>query len=311
MTESYTANPIGAGARFREFKHLLTFHRNEAENRVRTLTRLAEQCGRTLSEAFGFEISGRKILDVGPGQYLIQSRYFALQNEVVALDNELIIETLTAGNFLEMVRCNGAQRAVKTVARKALGVDRAYDRALRNRLGSSALPRVELKRGDACRMPIPDESFDMIYSRSVLHSLKTPGAALSEMARVLRAGGVAHVDLHLYSSFNGSLDPRILSGGDPERYYWAHLRKDAPVVAGVSLNKFKLSQWQNLFATEWPGSIVKTIQLEEPSWRQAADRLIEQGNADGYSRDELLTTTLVAIWQKRSEPTAPAALAAI
>jgi SAM-dependent methyltransferase len=215
----------------------------------------------------------------------------------VAIDNELIVERLTPSNSLEMMRRNGLQRTVKTVARKALGVDHNYERALRKRLGVNVLPRVELKRGDACRMPIPDDSFDMIYSRSVLHSLAAPRAALAEMARVLRPGGVAHVDLHLYSSFNGSLDPRILFGGRSE-FYWAHLRQDAPVVEGVSLNKFRLCQWQSLFAAEWPGSMLRTIQLEEPAWQQAADRAIARAEIDGYSREELLTTTVVAIWQK-------------
>jgi SAM-dependent methyltransferase len=297
MTESYNSIPIGFKARYREFKHLLTFHKTEAENRVSTLAGLAEQCGHTLKEEFGFELSGRKVLDVGPGQYLIQSRYFALRNEVIAIDNEVIVERLTAERCREMMRRNGIQRTVKTIARKALGIDRAYERAQRERFGVAELPKVAVTRGDASKMPFANESFDMIYSRAVLHSLEEPAAAISEMARVLRPGGVAHVDLHLYSSVNGSLDPRVMYGRNVE-LYWEHLRPGATVAEGVFLNRLRLSQWEELFANKWHGSKLSTIQVEDPALHKRADQILAQNMISGYSREELLTTTVVAVWQK-------------
>jgi SAM-dependent methyltransferase len=302
MKQSYTSQPIGVRARFREVKRLWTFHSTEAGSRVQSLVSLAEQCAGNLKEAFGFDVIGRRILDVGPGQFLIQPRYFALRNEVAAIDTEVIVEKLTPRNCLEMARRNGIQRAVKTVARKALGIDDSYERALRAKLGVAVLPSVSLVRGDACKMHFPDESFDMIYSAAVLHHVATPAAALSEMARVLRPGGVAHVALHLYSSPNGSLDPRILFGGDLE-LCWAHLRRGAPVVEGAFLNRLRLSEWQNLFAAQWSGSKLRTILVDDPQVVRQAGRLLSEGEFVGYSEEELLTTTIVAIWQKK--PTLP------
>jgi SAM-dependent methyltransferase len=43
--------------------------------------------------------------------------------------------------------------------------------------------------GDAERLPFPDDTYDVVICNSVLHWFSDRGAALSEMARVLRPGG--------------------------------------------------------------------------------------------------------------------------
>jgi SAM-dependent methyltransferase len=297
VKESYTSQPIGVRARCREFMRLWNFHNTAAPNRVRTLVGLAEDCSNRLKQVFDFELSGRRILDVGPGQFLIQSRFFALYNNVVGIDSDVIADGLKLGTVVDMIHHNGLHRAIKTVARKTVGIDRAYARALRKALGVDALPKIDLRRGDACRMQFPDESFEMIYSRAVLNHLAAPAVALSEMARVLKPGGVAHVDLHLYSSLNGSLDPRSVDATDPE-LYWAHLREGCSVIEGASLNKLRLSEWRALFADSWPGSIVDVVQSDNPAIHQKAEKLLAEQKIRGYSKEELVTTTVTAIWQK-------------
>ena len=44
-------------------------------------------------------------------------------------------------------------------------------------------------RGDACRLPFADATFDVVYARSMLHHLPDPKAGAREIARVLRPGG--------------------------------------------------------------------------------------------------------------------------
>lgn len=46
--------------------------------------------------------------------------------------------------------------------------------------------RVEFLRGDAGRLPFPDDSFDAVFAMRFFHLADTPAAYLSEMARVAR-----------------------------------------------------------------------------------------------------------------------------
>ncbi len=298
MPSSYTSNQVGAIARYRELSRLWAFHRSQAESRVADLIALAEACNRTSKESFGLPATGRRILDVGPGEFLIQSRYFGLNNQVTAIDLDVIAETLSPRKCLEMFHYNGAQRTAKTIIRKLLGIDRLYERVLREKLGVSKLPKIEILRGDVCEMEFASGSFDMVYSRSVLHHIANPQDALSEIARVLKPHGVVFVDLHLYSSVNGSLDPRVTFGGADFELYWAHLRSGVPFVEGAYLNKLRLSEWQKLFADHWPGSQLKTIEVTDSRARSQAAKLLSENAIRGYSEEELLITTISVLWQK-------------
>jgi ubiquinone/menaquinone biosynthesis C-methylase UbiE len=47
-----------------------------------------------------------------------------------------------------------------------------------------------LAAGDANRLPFAEASFDLIYARMVLQYLSNPSAAVAEMVRVCRPGGI-------------------------------------------------------------------------------------------------------------------------
>ena len=50
-------------------------------------------------------------------------------------------------------------------------------------------PSLEFRRGDAAALPFPDESFDTALCQLALMFFPDPGAAVGEMARVVRPGG--------------------------------------------------------------------------------------------------------------------------
>lgn len=84
---------------------------------------------------------------------------------------------------------------------RALGVDAWVPNALTGNEAHSALEnaaregvreRVEVREGDARKLPFPDASFDLVVSNFVLHEMKTSAereAMTEEMARVLKPGG--------------------------------------------------------------------------------------------------------------------------
>src|SRR5690606_21895027 len=53
--------------------------------------------------------------------------------------------------------------------------------------------RVELLRGDAKALDLPDASFDAVFSNTILHHLADPRPLLREARRVLRPGGVLFI----------------------------------------------------------------------------------------------------------------------
>jgi len=83
------------------------------------------------------------------------------------------------GIFLEKVAARGAS---------VTGIDLSADLLARCAARVKGTATVRLVRGNAMRMPFPDGAFDAVYGSSILHHLDL-GAALSEVARVLRPGG--------------------------------------------------------------------------------------------------------------------------
>jgi len=68
------------------------------------------------------------------------------------------------------------------------GVDQSSEMlaSARERFG----PRIELVEASAERLPFPDDSFDHLTVTYLLRYVEDPGATLSELARVVREGGV-------------------------------------------------------------------------------------------------------------------------
>jgi len=50
---------------------------------------------------------------------------------------------------------------------------------------------VDFRHGDAARLPFPDDGFELIVCQAAFKNFREPVAALDEMHRVLRPGGVA------------------------------------------------------------------------------------------------------------------------
>ncbi len=61
------------------------------------------------------------------------------------------------------------------------------------RLAADAGATVEFRVGDVYRLPLPDDAVDVVHAHQVLQHLTSPVAALREMARVCRPGGVIAV----------------------------------------------------------------------------------------------------------------------
>jgi len=76
-----------------------------------------------------------------------------------------------------------------------VGVDRSARmlEAARGKLAERIWPRggrIDLRRGEADRLPIDDDDVDAAFAHMMLHYVPSPGDAIREMARIVRPGGV-------------------------------------------------------------------------------------------------------------------------
>jgi ubiquinone/menaquinone biosynthesis C-methylase UbiE len=65
--------------------------------------------------------------------------------------------------------------------------------AARHEAAARGLANLRYEEGSVYQLPFPDASFDVVYAHQVVQHLRDPGAALREMLRVLRSGGLVAV----------------------------------------------------------------------------------------------------------------------
>ncbi|ABI61050.2 SAM-dependent methyltransferase [Granulibacter bethesdensis] len=72
-----------------------------------------------------------------------------------------------------------------------LGIDasRTMLALARSRLSRARLRHCSVRQADMMRLPLPDASFDLTILHMVLHHSETPGAVITEAARMLKPGG--------------------------------------------------------------------------------------------------------------------------
>ena len=299
---SYSSASVGVRNRVRELVQLARIARRPPESAVDWTISLYENTRDRIRDQTGVTISGLRGLEIGPGQQLGSLRCFSLENDMVAIDTDVIAAGASLLTYVRMLRHNSLLRTAKTVARKSLGVDRRFRKTLLRRLGAPTFPATSVLRMSATEMTFPQESFDFVYSHSVFEHIDDPGAALAEIDRVLRPGGVAYVSVHLYTSHAGSHDPKLLADGVAVPPLWPHLRPAFAhtVHPNTYLNRLSLSEWRELFESLLPGATFLADRQDE-ELGDALRELRAAGELEEYTDEELLTVNFIAVWRKPDE----------
>jgi ubiquinone/menaquinone biosynthesis C-methylase UbiE len=81
------------------------------------------------------------------------------------------------------------------VARSAVGLDLS-----RGMVAQAHARQLKVVQGSLTNVPVPDESFDLVYSMKVLAHIPPIQAAITELARITRPGG--HLLLEFYNPFS-------------------------------------------------------------------------------------------------------------
>jgi SAM-dependent methyltransferase len=211
-----------------------------AEKKLRRSRSLVADLGR-----WGGSLENASVLEVGCGAG-IDCLLFGLQpvERVVGIDLDFPLHQ-------DSERGERARRLTRAVLEKA-GVTDGIDDTLRR------LP-VRFAHMDATRMDFPDASFDVLISRAALEHVIPIEQALSEMARVVRPGGLLRHGIDQFFWLRGCHKGGLVD------IPWAHARLDAlefrRFVAQSegeakarersrhleTLNQLGLRQWRALF----------------------------------------------------------------
>jgi len=149
-----------------------------------------------------------------------------------------------------------------------IGVDRSSDVLEEARRAASEVSNVRFESGDVYGLEYPDDSFDVVHAHQLLQHLSDPVAALREMRRVCKRGGVIAVRDADYASFAWApLDARLdewlalyrsvarANGGEPDagRHLlgWAHAAGCANVHASASVWCFAAPEDREWWADSW------------------------------------------------------------
>jgi SAM-dependent methyltransferase len=132
----------------------------------------------------------------------------------------------------------------------------------------AAAPTAEVRTGDVYALDVPDDSFDVAHAHQVLQHLTDPVAALREMRRVTRPGGLVAVRDADYAAFTWwpalpGLDDWLelyhavarSNGAEPDAgrrlLSWAHAAGFADVTASASVWCFSAPADRAWWASSW------------------------------------------------------------
>ena len=262
------------------------------------LERLRRDEGR-IEEALGRPLEGQRMLVIGPGQLLREARFFAVRNQVVCLDLDVIPKGIDPLGYARMLRTNGPARVLKTMGRKLVGNDRHELAEWKRQLGISYLPDPECVVGDVCDGAPEEGTWDVLASWSTFQHIPDIDLALRRCADALRPGGVLYIGIHLWTSNTGHHDIRAFSGQEHLLPLWAHLRKghEHEVESSAFLNRVRLGEWRAAMERNCPGFTEYQQHHGEDELRARLSPEIREELAD-YSDEELYTVDLFLRWRK-------------
>lgn len=190
-------------------------------------------------------------------------------------------------------------------ARKILG-ECVYDRAYFSRLRALAeLPLTErgldLRVMNIAQLDLEDGSFDVVHSNATWEHLPDVPAANKEVARVLRPGGLAYIEIHLFPSLSGGHDlPWIVPGHIDlnGRMAWRHLR-DPLWQPPVYLNRLRERDYLKYFQ-KTPGIEVVDWITEFVEGEELVNEDVRRALPD-YPAAELTKRSVVAVLRKTVE----------
>ena len=221
-----------------------------------------------------------------------------------------LLPHLAAGVDLLDVGCGPGTITIDLAQRcapgRVVGIDSAADAitAAQAAAAEAGVDNLELRVDDVYALQVDDDSVDVVHAHQVLQHVADPVAALREMRRVCRPGGVVAARDSIYRAFSWfPTDPRLTrwlevycavaesNGGEPDA--GTHLLSWA-TAAGFSEVRCSATAW--CYATPEERTWWGGLWAERTEATRLADQAVELGVA---TRDEL--TEIAGAWRRWAE----------
>jgi Methyltransferase domain len=283
------------GARLLEDARLLRIYarkRGVGIDFARLFTDIAEY-DHLLRRYVGKPLSDSRAFEIGYGARPYRLR--ALQSlgvDVYGVDAEAPVLVGSIAEYRRMLACNGWERSIKTLVRRAL-YERREQAAFRSELAKRKLRTAPIEPHrflvhDAADCD-PPKPFDLIYSRAVFEHIDRSSLSrlVPRMVEWLAPGGIAVIVPDIFTGPHGGhiLDPRA----EP----WEHLRKRR-FPANTTLNEMTRAEYVALFERHF--EILEVIESERGSVTLTAEIRAELRS---YSEQELLDENPVFVLRPR------------
>jgi SAM-dependent methyltransferase len=256
-----------------------------------------------LHEYTGLAPKGARILDLGCGQTATQTLLFNADGaKVTGVDIEVPTYKMSLPVFFKVIKLNGLERALKSLARHAL-FDKGFFIELSKEYGRAiSFEDIDSRIMDAKSMSFDSSIFDFIFSTTVFEHIDDVPAAVKEVNRVLKNSGIAIISIHLFPSLSGG---HCLEWIFPDQFFsnkvppWDHLR-DNKYPINAYLNKLTISQYREIFRryTE----IIKEETVKDGERFLSQDLELELSKK-GFSKEDLLTRSVNFFIRKRTVAT--------
>ena len=241
-----------------------------------------------------------RILEVGCGAlYPYVALFHSEGRHVVGIDVlPLVRRDLRARKYVRVLGESGPITAARRLA-SDLRFDRAFYRPLGRAAGIAIRQAgAPLVRMDATRCGFADRTFDFVCSSACFEHLPDVEATLAEIDRVLKPGGTAEIEVHLFASMTGGHEPELYDHRPPPTGYplWGHLL-DPGWQPPLHLNRWRDAQFHEAFATRFD-VVNRMVTSRHGEQYLTAD--IESRLAPRYTRDELTTESALYVLRKRA-----------